>query len=254
MDGVDNDPGHGETPEAPPPVELLADLQAGLLDDEAAAGVRRQVRTDPRARERLQALDQVRHDIRGLGAAPAAADAPANVIARISTALRSAPPPVTGSARGRAAHAARPSGPPLRAVAAVAGLAAATAVVVLGTAALVNAPAPPPGPPTTAQHITVSPSARTIPLSDAQILALLDRPPDYGSLSTPSRRASCLNGLGYPASAQILGAAPIAINGYPGVLLVLRGDTPGALTVLAVAPTCNAADTGLLADTVVVRP
>ena len=88
-----------------------------------------------------------------------------------------------------------------------------------------------------------------VPLSQAEILGLLDRSPEYGPLTDPSRRASCLSGLGYPASTQVLGARPIDINARPGVLLVLPGDTPDNLAVFAVAPNCSAADTGLLANT-----
>ncbi|HWS92539.1 MAG TPA: hypothetical protein VN306_08620, partial [Mycobacterium sp.] len=67
-------------------------------------------------------------------------------------------------------------------------------------------------------------------------------------------RASCVSGLGYPASTQVLGARPIEINARPGVLLVLPGDTPDNLAVFAVALNCSAADTGLLASTQVPRP
>lgn len=105
----------------------------------------------------------------------------------------------------------------------------------------------------TAQHITVSTPAPAIPLSQADILALLDRAPDYGPLADPSRRASCLSGLGYPASTRVLGARPIEINARPGVLLVVPGDAPDSVTVFAVAPNCSAADTGLLASTTVAR-
>ncbi|MGB9226695.1 MAG: hypothetical protein WCB80_26345, partial [Mycobacterium sp.] len=56
-------------------VELLADLQAGLLDDDAAARVRKQVRTDPHAQDMLRALNQVRRDVAAVGGAPAP-DAP----------------------------------------------------------------------------------------------------------------------------------------------------------------------------------
>jgi len=83
---------------------------------------------------------------------------------------------------------------------------------------------------------------------------LLNRGPDYGPLSDPPRRASCVSGLGYPASTQVLGARPIEINARPGVLLVLPGDTPDNLAVFAVALNCSAADTGLLASTQVPRP
>lgn len=62
---------NGSTPRVPSdgpiPAELLADLQAGLLDDDTAARIRRRVRTDPLAgpdaRNTLAALDQVRRDL-----------------------------------------------------------------------------------------------------------------------------------------------------------------------------------------------
>ena len=93
-----------------------------------------------------------------------------------------------------------------------------------------------------------------IPLSRNEILGLLDRSPDYGTLNDPARRASCLTGLGYPASTPILGAHPVAINARPGVVLVIPGDGPHILAVFAVSPNCSAADTGLLASTQVPRP
>jgi hypothetical protein len=138
--------------------------------------------------------------------------------------------------------------------AAVAGVAAVLAAIGVGTAALISAPEPAPSTPVTAEHITVSGPPMTIPLSQAEILGLLSRSPDYGPLSDPGRRASCLGGLGYPASTQVLGARPIEINTRPGVLLVLPGGAPDDLAVFAVALNCSAADTGLLANTQVPRP
>ena len=88
-------------------------------------------------------------------------------------------------------------------------------------------------------------------------LGLLDRSPDYGPrggpLNDPARRASCLSGLGYPASMRVLGAQPVDINARPGVVLVLPGETPASLTVFAVSLNCSAADTGLLVSTQVPR-
>src|SRR6201998_1905515 len=79
--------------DADPPltVELLADLQAGLLDDDSAARVRKRVREDPAAEEILRALNQVRRDVAALGADPTSApEVPPQVTARISAALRTA--------------------------------------------------------------------------------------------------------------------------------------------------------------------
>jgi len=250
--GDEDSPAGGADP--PLTVELLADLQAGLLEDDAAARVRRQVRADPDAAAMLRALNRVRSDVAAVGADPASApDTPPAVAARISAALCSA----SSSSTGGAAHSARPHMRPARLIAGVAGACAVLAAIGLGTAALVNAPTPTPSTQKTAEHITVSTPPMVIPLSQAQLLGLLDRSPDYGPpagpLNDPARRASCLTGLGYPASTQVLGARPIDINARPGVLLVLPGDTPDHLGVFAVALNCSAADTGLLASTEVPR-
>jgi hypothetical protein len=260
MGGAENDPAdHAETGDgAGPPltVELLADLQAGLLADADAARVRGQIRVDPAAQHAMRALNQVRYDVAALATDTASAsDAPPAVVTRVRQALRSAASPVGRSgARRRAVHSVRPGFPPARVVAAVAGAAAVIAGIAVGTAALVAAPAPMPSAPTTAQRITVPPRATTIPLTAPQLLGLLDRSPDYGALSDSARRSSCLIGLGYPESTRVLGAQPVEINGRPAVLLVLPGDVPDVLAAVAVAPNCSSADTGLLVETVVRRP
>jgi hypothetical protein len=257
MSAADADsPDHreGDAAEDPPlTVELLADLQAGLLDDDAAARVRKQVRTDPQAQGVLRALNQVRRDVATAGGAPAP-DPPPAITARISAALRSAGRSARPEGPTPAAHSARPPARPARVVAGVAGLAALVAAIALGTAALVNEPEPTPSGYPTASHITVSTPPPVIPLSDAQIAALLTRTPDYGPLGDPPRLASCLSGLGYPASTRVLGAQQVDVNARPGVLLVVPGDVPDKLAAFAVALNCSAADTGLLASTQVARP
>lgn len=202
MSAADKDPDkHSADADPPLTVELLADLQAGLLDDATAARIRSRVRSDPQAQQILRALNRVRRDVAAMGADPAWGPAarPA-VVDSISAALRSARP---NSSPG-AAHA-----------------------------------------------------APVIPLSRPQVLDLLHHTPDYGPpggpLGDPSRRTSCLSGLGYPASTPVLGAQPIDIDARPAVLLVIPADTPDKLAVFAVAPHCSAADTGLLASTVVPR-
>jgi hypothetical protein len=240
-DAADDEPGS----EPPLTVERLADLQAGLLDDESAARVREQVRADPHAEGVLRALNRVRRDMADAGADPSSAPhVPADVSDRVSSAL---------AAAGGAAHSARPHPRTGRLVAAGIGLCATLAAIGVGTATWLRAPGPAPSTPMTAEHITVSTPPMTVPLSPAEIRALLARRPDYGPLGDPARLASCLSGLGYPASAQVLGARPIEINARPGQLLVLPGDTPENLAVFAVASNCNAADTGLLATTQVTR-
>jgi hypothetical protein len=233
----------------PPTAEALADLQAGLLDDDDAARLRKLVRTDADVRQTMDALNRVRREVAALGSDPSSAPGvdPA-AVDRIGATLR--------AERAGAAHTVGRGRLPrsARLAVAVTGLAAVAVAAWLGTRALIAAPASTTSRPTTIEHITVSRPPQTIPLSDQQILALVGHEPDFGPLTDPRRRASCLSGLGYPANARVLGARPIDIAGHPAVLLLLPGDAPGAVKAVAVAPTCSAANTGLSADRIVTRP
>jgi hypothetical protein len=254
MDAAENDAADHPGSEPPLTVELLAGLQAGALADEDAARIRRQVRADPQAAHVLGALNQVRRDLAAIGADPASAPGPPpKVAARISATLRSAEPP-SGGPTSEAAHSVRPHIRPARIIAAVAGICAVLAAIGFGTVALLRAPEAAPSTPDDVQHITVSTPPMEVPLSQNEILGLLDHSPDYGPLGDPARRASCLTGLGYSASTQVLGARPVEINARPGIVFVLPGDAPHSLAVYAVALNCSAADTGLLANTQIPRP
>jgi hypothetical protein len=190
-------------------------------------------------------LERVRHELAELGTdAASAPDVPPHVTARVAAALRAQP-----------AHSVRP--PRLRRLqmlGVVAGLGAALAGVIVGASTLSRGPEPTRSTGPTAQHITVSRPAGAIPLSDPQIVAVLSHAPDYGPLADPQRRASCLDGLGYSAATTVLGAATLDMAGRPAVMLLLPGDTADAVVAMVVEPNCNAARTGLLANTVVTRP
>jgi hypothetical protein len=240
---MDGSAGHEPGPLTP---ELLADLQAGLLDDATAAALRQRIRTDPHAAATLAALDRVRRELADLGSDDASApDVPAAVSARVGAALREA---------GRApAHSARHT-PRWQVYALVAGIGAAIVGAVIGALTLMRDPAPTWSTGPTAESITVSRPATVLPLSNPQIVGLLSERPDYGPLADPPRRAACLAGLGYPADTAVLGARPVEMRGRPAVLMVLPADTPGKALALVVEQDCNAAHSGLLANTLVTRP
>jgi hypothetical protein len=124
----------------------------------------------------------------------------------------------------------------------------------VGALMLARGPAPPWSSGPTAESITVSRQPAELPLSNPQIVGLLSQPPDYGPLADPQQRASCLSGLGYPGATAVLGARPVDMNGRPAVLIVLPADSPGKVLALVVEPDCNAAHSGLLANTLVNRP
>jgi hypothetical protein len=215
------------------------------------------VNDDTEQARRMDALDRVRRDLADLGTDPASApDAPAEVTARVAAALRAEPPPhrIVGSTTMTAAHAARASGTRFRVAAAAVGVGAALIAAGVGTVMLRHTPDRTPTADPTAERITVSKPMGGLPMTDPEILELLRQPPDLGPLADPQRRASCLSGLGYPTSAAVLGARPLAVGARSGVLVLLPGDAPRAVNAVVVAPNCNSADTGLLAERVVIRP
>ena len=227
--------------------ELLADLQAGLLDDTTAAQVRRRARADPEASRVLADLDAVRRELAHLGSGPRTApDVPAAVTARLGAALRAASQPGLSSG----GHALpRPRLTRGQRAALVIGIGAAVAAVVLGVVMVTrdDGSAFPPGP--TAHQITVEQTADTgFPLSDTELRAALSEAPDLGPLADAQRRAACLTGLGRSPAADVLGGRQLEVSGRPAVLLLIPGEAPGQIVALAVEPACSAVDTGLLAE------
>lgn len=158
------------------------------------------------------------------------------------------------SAADSPAHAARPPQHRLRLAGAAAGIVAIVVAIGVAVPTLVGGSAPAASTLTTARSLTVAVPQATVPLTDLQLLALLDRPADLGVLREPGRLSSCLSGLGYPMSTAVLGAQPVDINGRAAVVLLVGADDPGMINVLAVTPHCSVADTGLVADTAVARP
>lgn len=156
---------------------------------------------------------------------------------------------------GIPAHAVRPPQRGLRLAGAMAGLAAIGAAIAVAVPTLRSGPAPAAETTlTTARLLTVTIPPAVIPLSEAELAALLAQPVHLGALGHPGRLGSCLDGLGYPTSTVILGAETVQINGRSAVVLLVGADDPRVINVLAVAAQCSAADTGLLADTVLARP
>ena len=245
---------NGSTPpvpsDGPIPAELLADLQAGLLDDDTAARIRRRIRTDPvagpEARNALAALDRVRRDLAELAQDTSSAPAvPAEVSARLSEALRAEPVPRVPAARR------------WKSIAAVTGAAAAVVAVVVGGIVLVRPAGHTVSTMTSLGRITVAPPRAAIGLSEPQIQGLLSVPPDLGPLTDSRRRGACLSALGYPADIAILGARPLEVSGRQGVLVLVPANAPvdpGTIAGLVLAADCDAAHAGPLAETVVKRP
>lgn len=209
--------------EEPITPELLADLQAGLLDDATATRLRQRVRDDPGAADMLAALDRVRRELAELGP-DTAPPVPPEVSDRLVAALRTADSP-SRVRRWRRAGA-------------VVGACAALFAVGVGVVVLQRPDAPAEAPAAQFGHITAKPRP-DIGLTDSQLLAVLAAAPDYGPLADPVRRTGCLAALGYPAGVRVLGARRHHVAGRDGVLILLADDRPDTVVGLVVPADCD---------------
>jgi hypothetical protein len=237
-------------------VAALADLDAGLPDEERAARARAAAASDPEAAAVLDALAATRAEL----AALPTPDIPAPVAARWTAALAAEAAdtgvPVTripatgarhrdagpyGGADGSGATPYRHRGPRggsgLRVWPPLVAAAVLAAVVATGLGALVHRPAP-----------AVS-RVELVALGRAAVGTM-----DVGDLTDPARRAACLRAVAPTAAGEtLLGGRTVVLDGRPGVLLVLATGTTGGLRILTVDPTCGGPHGGTLIAQLVVE-
>jgi hypothetical protein len=198
-----------------PDLELLADLDAGVLDGDHAVRVRKAAEDDPRAAAMLAALAATRAELAALPEPPV----PEHLAKRWDAALAAEPTRIPRlAARRRRLH-------PVLAVAAV-------VVAVLAAGLLWLRP--------------VSPEAGRLPSPGQVDLVALGRAAigvtDAGTLADPARRAGCLRAVAPPGvspDAPLLGGRRVEIDGEQAVLLVLATGELGRFHVVVVDATCG---------------
>lgn len=197
-----------------PDVELLADLDAGLLEPERATRVRTAALTDPQAAAVLGALAATRAELAALPTPPV----PPGVADRWAAALDAAPRPARTDPEPVRARP-RGSGPrlPRRAVGAVLTVAAAVTGVLLAR----------PDGRLVIDRVELSAVARSTIGVD-----------DLGELTDPVRRAACLSAVGR-ADDAVLGGRRVRLDGEQAQLLVLSTGTLGRFRVLVVDLACG---------------
>lgn len=273
MTGNDAPPAAGRgVPERPPySLDLLADLHAGVLDDDIAAELRPLADADPDARATLAALEATRTALASLPAVRM----PDDVAARLEDALRA-----EAEARAAATTAptrvvlppAQPSPvPPIegarvadlgafrrrrRALIAGTGLLAAAAAVIAVVAIGNVTGGTTPGTPATGANAS-DPSLPPLAVSRDGLPGVLDEAlgaTDYGPLSLAGRLDACLsaNQLN-PAATKSLGAREVIFDGRPGVLIVLPTGTAASFRMLVVAPDCAQGNPATIVNTIVGR-
>lgn len=227
-----------ELPRPPYSADLLADLHAGVLDDDVTAGLWPAVRRDPDAMAVIAALDSVSRRLRALGAAEdvESPQIPPEVAARIDAAL-------TADAAARRRR---------RWLLAAAGTGAAAAVaigfaVTAHGAGRPDAAAPMAAPaaaaPASAAPASAAPGADV--LDPATWRAMIGAS-DPGPLSDHAVLRECLEANGIDESRPLLGSRTIRFDGREAVALVLGDAASPRLTALVVGTGCGASDPATL--------
>lgn len=254
-------------PGGPPwSVDLLADLQAGVLDPAAAAELWARVEADPEARAIVDALDATRADLRGL-AEPPPVPMPAEFAARLDAAIESearAARSVATVAPPQPMAAARPEQAPVVDLAAarrrrnrmmswgtglVAAAAAAIGIAVVTIPATEETsgsalPAP------AGDGASAPPLAfKAEELGSGQLDAAKGAN-DFGPFQDASKRAGCFEANGIKKDLKPIGGRQVVVDDQAGTLFVLSSGL-GEFRLIAVEPTCGVGNPAVLADRVV---
>lgn len=199
---------------AAPPADLLADLDAGLLDPSRAADVRAAATQHPEAAAVLAALATTRAELGELADPPV----PQEYAARWEAALaaEAAALPRIGS-RPRRRRGLRP---------ALVAAAVLAATLVAGPLWTSRDPAPM--------------SLDGVDLVTAGLTVQGDF--GVGDLADPERRAGCIRSVAPPGvapDARLLGGRDVVLDGRDGVLLLMATGERGRLHIIVVAPGCG---------------
>ncbi|WP_435121282.1 anti-sigma factor family protein [Amycolatopsis thermoflava] len=237
-------------------VDLLADLHAGVLDDDEAARLWPLVQADPEARAIIDALEATTADLADLSAD--VPPMPAEFAARLDAAIaeesrRAFPQQQPGVAPVVSLDAARRRrnkriGWISGVVAVAAAAVAAVAIAIPGgtsPSSSGNVAAPPPGQ-----------SAQQPPLnlrSDqaASAVGQMQGTFDYGPLGGADALQRCLTAAGFADTAKPIGVRQGSIDGQPAVLTLLTTGQLAKFRLVAFAPTCGSDNAGVLLDKVI---
>ncbi|WP_026360525.1 hypothetical protein [Amycolatopsis nigrescens] len=251
---TDESRGTGGVVGPPWSVDLLADLQAGVLDEHTAAELWPRVEADPEAREIIAALEATSSDLAGLGSAPVE-PMPAEFAARLDAALaeearqhfavpaprQSEPAPVVSLDAARQRRKKR-VGWATGIVAVAAAAVAAIAIVVPSgnTPGTPNVAQPPPGD----GEAPLALQGDGSNASPAQANGVRD----FGPLGSQERLDSCLTANGFDASVKPVGFRPVTVDGKSAVLVVLTTGKLAQFRLVAFPATCGPGGEGPIFD------
>lgn len=260
-------------PQGPPSLEELADLHAGVLDEQAATELRRRVDADPEARETLAALDATSAELGDLPPLTMPADVSARIEDALATEVRNRAPQPQPTApqqvRGRPVPAQRPAAHGGQVVdfaaakrrreqrwavgAGLVGVAAAAAAVVFavlpgtGQQDPTALPTQQPGATSVATNPPMALQGDQVQLNGEQFSQVMEADQYVRSLNDPQRLISCLQANGV-SSGKPMGAKEITLNGQRAQLLILPDGAIGRFRLLTVGPDCGEGNPATLSD------
>lgn len=244
------------------PVDVIADLHAGVLSEEQARTVRGQIATDPASQRVLAALDATVDDL--LAAPVEPVEPPPAVSAAIDATLRALrdemasprtasspgdePTGVISLADAREARRRRNLG--------IAVAAAVLAAVVGGVVAVTTAsrptsdtstvradPSSAAGPSSAASPSSAAapPAATGVTGSPVALLSVVGREdPTLGDPRDPaSRLRGCLAANGVSGSVPVLGSGPVVLDGQRRTVVLLTTGVAGRFDALVVGEGCG---------------
>jgi hypothetical protein len=238
-------------------VDLLADLHAGVLEDQEAAELWPLVNADPDALAIIEALESTAADLALLTAGPVE-PMPAHFAARLDAALANE----AGIQRGEPAvapvvslDAARKRrnkrigwGTGVLAVAAAAIAAVAIAVPSSQKASdnTVAAPAP-----SSTQPGLGQPSVGSDGSGAETLIGKALGVRDFGPLATEARLDACLTAAGLDPQIRPAGVRPVTVDGQTGVLVILTTGKLAQYRTIAFGPDCGPGNPSVLFDRVI---
>ncbi|EIF01202.1 hypothetical protein [Saccharomonospora glauca] len=262
---TDESRGRGGLVGPPWSVDVLADLHAGVLDEQEAAELWPRVNADPDARAIIEALESTKADLSGFAELDVE-PIPADVASRIDAALErerragATQPQVTQATQAnQAAEAPQPSPQPAAGNANVVSLDAARAkrkkrlgwgAGLLTAAAAVVAAAFLVIPGTGGQEEGVggTPALAVDSGNLSAAVGEITNVRDYGPLGDEQRLDACLGANGIDPEVKPVGFRPVTIDGTEAVMVLLTTGELGQFRLVALAPDCGPDNPGLLMD------
>ena len=242
-------PGSSHHPEPPYSVELLADLDAGLLDEDVAAHIRSRIDQDPDAQETLAALARTRADLSALrdDVTPTpqwVTDRTTQTLGDLST--DAADDPLSPGLSTPDLQSPRGLRPRWNTIALVGAAAVIIAIVVatIGIAADRGRSTPVQAGPSTA----ISPPER--PSVDAGVLSVLGRT-DSAPFGSAAALRRCTQANDVPDTTPVLGSGPVTIDGTAQTVILLGTGRAGRFEAFVVGRDCDLGNPSLHSRTII---